>query len=119
MARTTAALLERALQIVDQVGAGQTATAEDVQFASDALLSLLAELLEREIVDVTFDPDDLNVEVIPDKLFNALADLLAADLQTAFAGGRISDAEREGLINRVRRVSAIGPSYDTLETEYF
>jgi len=119
MARTVAALLERSLQIVDEVGAGQTASAEDQQFASDALTSLLAELLKREICDVSFDPADLSVEEIPDELFNPLANLLAADLQTPFAGGVVSDNVREGLINRVRRLTSIGPSYEVLPGEYF
>lgn len=119
MARTTAALLERSLQIVDQVGGGQTASAEDQQFASDALSSLLAELLTREICDVSFDPDDLSLEDIPDNLFNPLAALLAADLQTTFAGGIVSDADRESLVNRVRRVASLGPSYEVQAGEYF
>ncbi len=119
MARTTAALLERALQIVDQVGAGQTASAEDQQFASDALTSLLAELLDREICDVSFDPDDLSAEEIPDNLFNALADALSLDLTPTFKGGKVTDKEREDSFNRIRRVTALGPSYEVLPGEYF
>lgn len=119
MPRTTAALLERALQTVDEVGGGQTASSEDTEFARDALTSLLAELRVREICDVAFDPDDLSLEDIPDELFNPLAALLAADLQTTFAGGIVSDADREGLINRVRRVTALGPSYEVQPGEYF
>ncbi len=119
MPRTTAALLERALQIVDQVGGGQVATSEDTEFARDALTSLLAELSARSIVYVYFDPADLSAEDIPDELFNPLAALLAADLQTTFIGGIVPDADREGLINRVRRVTAIGPSYEPLATDYF
>lgn len=119
MPRTTAALLERALQIVDQVGAGQTAASEDMEFARDALSSLLAELSARQIVYVYFDPNDLSAEDIPDELFNPLAALLAADLKTTYAGGIVSDADRESLVNRVRRVTAIGPSYEPLATDYF
>jgi hypothetical protein len=117
--RTTAELIERALQIVDQVGAGQTATAEDTQLALKALTSILDELETREIVLVTIDEDDLSQEDIHGELFNPLADLLAADLQTTFAGGRVADDVREGIINRIRRVTWTGPSYATLETKYY
>lgn len=119
MPRTIAELLERSLQIVDQVGAGQVATAEDSQLALKALVSVLAELSSRRIVYLAIDEIDLSSEDIPDELFNPLADLCAADLQTTFVGGRISDAEREGLINRVRRVTAVGPSYGILATDHF
>lgn len=119
MAQTTASLVERALQIVDVVGAGQTASAEDTELAVNALSALIAELSAREIVYVAFDPDDLTLEDIPDELFNPLADVLAADLQTTFAGGRVAEAEREGMINRIRRVASIGPSYEVMQAQYF
>lgn len=119
MARTVASLIERALQIVDQVGGGQTASAEDTDFAVGALQSLLAELSARNIVGLSIDPDDLSAEDIPDHLWQPLADVLAVDLHTTFAGGMIADDIREGKINRIRRVTAIGPSYETMKPEYF
>lgn len=117
--RTTAELLERGLQIVDQVGAGQTASAEDMQTALKALTSILDELETREIVLVAIDESDLSQEDIPGELFNPLADILAADLQTTFAGGRVADDVREGIVNRIRRVTAVGPSFETLQPQYF
>lgn len=119
MPRTTAALLERALQIVDQVGAGQTPSAEDQDLALNALTALLAELRTREILELYVYPADLNSEDIPDDVFNPLANALALDLRPEFKGGEVTDAERESAFNRIRRITGNPPTYETLKVEYF
>jgi len=119
MAHTTAALLDRALAIVSQVGSGQVASDDDRQHALTALVALLEELSTREILALYIDEENLDSEDIPSKVFNPLANILAADLQTTFAGVVIDDATREGLIGRLIRVTCSGPSYDAAETENF
>lgn len=119
MPRTTAALIERSLQIVDQVGAGQTPSAEDQDTALNALTALLAELRTRSILELYVYPADLSSEDIPDDVFNPLAEALALDLRPTFAGGVVTDAEREGGFNRIRRVTGNPPTYEVLKAEYF
>jgi hypothetical protein len=119
MPRTTAALLERALQIVDQVGAGQTPSAEDQDKALNVLTALLAELRTRNILELYVYPADLNSEDIPDDVFNPLADTLALFLRPEFAGGAITRAEREDKFNIIRAVTANPPTYETMQAEFF
>lgn len=117
--KTTAALLEKALQIVDEVGAGQAPSAEDTQLALDALVSLIAELNKRSVLYLDVSPEDTQQERIPDELFNALGNLLAVDLVPVFKGGRVPDDEREAMINRLRRLTYVGPSGELSQNEYF
>lgn len=117
--KTIASLLERALQIVDEVGGGQSASAEDSDYAFATLQALLEELGKREIVYLYVDPTDRQAEDIPEHLWGPLSDALAADISTAFKGGMVSDAEREAKINRIRRVTYIGPSFEPVETTNF
>lgn len=117
--QTIASLLERALQIVDEVGGGQSASAEDSDYAFKTLQALLAELGRREILFLYVDPNDRQAEDIPDHVFGPLADILAVDISTAFKGGSVADDVREGKINRLRRVTYIKPSYSVLETTNF
>lgn len=119
MAKTVLSLLERSLQIVDQVGAGQTASAEDAQLAFDCLKSLVAELASRGIADVYIHPTDKTRELIDDSLWNPLADILAVDLRTTFSGDIVPDDVREGKIVRLRRITSAGPTYETLKATYF
>jgi len=119
MAKTVLSLLERSLQIVDQVGSGQTASAEDAQLAFDCLKSLVAELSARGVADIYIHPTDTTRELIEDELWNALADVLAVDLRTTFSGDIVPDDVREGKINRVRRIKAAGPTYEVLRADYF
>ena len=119
MAKTTASLLDYALAIVSQVGAGQVADDDDRQQALKALESLLAELGHRGILTLYIDPNDLDAEDIPDHLFQSLANVLAADLQTVFSGASVADDTREGLINRVRRLTYIKGTGETVRAKYF
>ena len=119
MAQTTAALIDQSLAIVDEVGAAQAASDEDSAYVLKALLSLLAELSVREVLELYVNSDDLQQDDIPDEYFNALADLLAIDISPKYRGVRVADQEREGAINRLRRLTAIGPSYETQKACYF
>lgn len=119
MAKTVLSLLERSLQIVDQVGAGQTASAEDAQLAFDCLKSLVAELEARGVANIYIHPTDTTRELIDDSLWNPLADILAVDLRTTFSGDIVPDNVREGKIVRLRRVTSAGATYEVLRAEFF
>lgn len=119
MAKTVLSLLERALQIVDQVGAGQSASAEDAQLAFACLKSLVAELEVREIASIYIHPTDMTRELIDDSLWNPLSAVLSADLSPDFKGQLVADDVREGMLNRIRRVTSAGPTYETLQAKYF
>lgn len=119
MPRSSADLLKQALSIVNQVGGGQTPSAEDNDTALVYLTALLAELRSREICEVYVYPADLSSEDIPDELFNPLAHVLALDLKTEFAGGMVSDDDREKAINRIRRVTGNKPTGEVQQGEYF
>ena len=98
MPRTIASLLERALSIVDEVGSGQSASAEDSDFVLATLQSLLAELSKREILGLYIDPVDMQAEDIPDELWGPIADILAVDISPTYRGVNVDDAIREGKI---------------------
>lgn len=115
----TADLIDRALQFVDQVGAGQTANANDVARTLPALQAMLAELSALKIVGVAIDPDDLQSDDIPDEIFRVLANLLAADIKPIFVGGMTPEDVREDILNKLRKIVAIGPSYETLSVLHY
>ena len=119
MARTIASLLEHALALVDEVGAGQTASAEDSDYVLNVLISLLAELSKREILYLAIDPSDVQAEDIPDEYWEPLAQILSADISPQYKGVIVPDNIREGMLNRLRRMTSIGPSYGVLRATFF
>lgn len=99
-------LCNRALTLLGVIAAGQSAAAEDYDLAVAGLRPLLAELEAIGACDVRLHPTNDTLEQIPDELFNALAALLANDVAPAFGIGQADEAGRQGLIMRVRRVTA-------------
>jgi hypothetical protein len=99
-------LANRALTLLGVVAAGQTASAEDYDPCIAGLRPLLAELIANEACNIAVHPTDDTRAEIPDEYFNALAALLANDAAPAFGIAQADEATRQGLIMRVRRVTA-------------
>jgi hypothetical protein len=92
---TRVILANEALDILQRVGLGQSADAEDTAKITLKIDALLAELSERTIVDIP-DSDD-----IPPAYFNALAELLANEAAPNF-GGQKNPAVREAGEERLK-----------------
>lgn len=117
MAKTVAQLIERALHIVGQVGVGQDVPAEDFEFTRETFESLNAELGRRGILAIGYD--DVQEDAVQDEFYDALSNILAADISPRFKDARIGDVEREALINRIRRLAYVKGTGETLKGEYF
>jgi hypothetical protein len=117
MSRTLEDLAQRALSILNEVGAGQSGAPEDLDVARREAPGVLTRLFEREVT--AFEV----AEPIPDAMFlpiaiclaNAIADDFAADDSTVSRiAARTEAAERElRLLKRGR------PSYRVQCSEYF
>lgn len=118
MAKSQTELFNRALVKVGAVGAGQTASAEDVAYPRNALGPIIAELDELGVASIVITSNEA-AEEIPDEYFAALAVLLAADISPDFGGPAPSDEQRQALMAPMRRVSATKPTYETLKAESF
>lgn len=78
MAKTSNELATRALRFLGVVGAGQTASAEDLQIATDAIEPVFSQLAVRKIIYV---PD---LDAIDETYFLPLARILAAAIAPDF-----------------------------------
>lgn len=116
--KTQAQLFTRALTKVMAVGSGETASAEDVSIAQEALAPLLAELTLLDVASVVIT-DDTTAEEIPDELFQGLSTLLAMDIAAEFGMPAPTDEARQNAMNVLRRITAARPTYETLEATYF
>lgn len=112
-------LCNRALTLLGVIAAGQSAAAEDYSLCVAGLRPLLAEMQTIEACDVRLHPTNDTLEQIPDDLFNGLAALLANDVAPAFGIGRADEAGRQGLIMRIRRMTAAPPCYFPQIVDYF
>ncbi|MDO9364675.1 MAG: hypothetical protein Q7T60_17235 [Sphingopyxis sp.] len=112
MPKTRAELVNKAISLLQQEGAGQSIDTEDFQTFDDAVEPLLAELSFAHIITVG------DVEAIDDAVFLPLARLLMNEAGEDF--GRPTDpAFRQENENRIRRVLAGEPLYTPARVEYF
>jgi len=117
MSRTLEDLANRALSILNEVGAGQPGAAEDLDVARRELPGVLASLFERDVTAFeVFEP-------VPDAMFtpiaiclaNAIADDFGADDATVSRiAARTEAAERE-----LRLMKRGRPTYRPQCSEYF
>jgi hypothetical protein len=112
-------LCNRALTLLGVIAAGQSAAAEDYDLAAAGLRPMLAELQAIGACDIRLHPTDDTREQIPDELFNALAGLLANDVAPAFGATPADEVMRQGMIMRVRRITAMGPFYFPQDVSFF
>lgn len=118
MAKSQTELVNRALAKIGAVGSGQTASAEDVTIATDALTPLVEELNSLGVCYVPLSSDTAE-EVIEDRLFQGLATLLSMDIAAEFGVAAPSDAMRQDAMNVLRRITAASPTYEVLRADYF
>lgn len=112
MAKTRANLADRALQKLLVVGSGQPVDSEDRETADNAIDSVFADLEGREIYSVS-DEDDIDLAA-----FEWLALILADTISTEF-GQQIDPGKREYAENKLRRLTASGPSYEVMKLDYY
>jgi hypothetical protein len=112
MPKTRAELVNKAISLLQQEGAGQSIDDEDFQTFDDAVEPIIAELSEDEVVTVG------DTDAIDDAVFLPLARILMNEVGEDF--GRPTDpAFRLECEARIRRVVAGKPLYTTLATDYF
>jgi hypothetical protein len=112
MTRTRDQLVNRALQELRVVGAGQSAAAEDTSFVNDEVEPLMADLASRAIYYWGEDNE------VPDEAFSHLAVLLANSVAGAF-GQSQSEEKRLLAERRLRNLNLYSLSGQTASTEYF
>ncbi|MBS1725029.1 MAG: hypothetical protein JSS66_18980 [Armatimonadetes bacterium] len=112
-------LYNRALELLGVAAAGQTPEAEDWAVMRSALPPLLDELCSLDVIAITINGDDEETLNIPDAAFNGLAILLANEAGPAFGIPAASGDAREGMIQRVRRVTYGQPQYFPQQATYF
>lgn len=112
MAKTREELINKALSLLQEEGAGQPVGDEDYAKFDEAVAPLLAELSGAEVVTVG------NVDEIDDAIFLPLARILMNEVGEDF-GRPTSDDFRALQERRIRRVTASGPTYQTMTTDYF
>lgn len=110
--KTRAQLVERALQKLLVVGAGQSAEAEDAA-ATDAVVdAVLADLSARAVYTVT---DEAEIDVAAfEWLADILADTVAPDFGAARSAERVMRAEA-----MLRKLGAMVATYEPLRATYY
>jgi len=112
MAKTRINLVNRALEKLLVVGAGQTADSEDFEKV-DAIVDSVLEGLSGDGVFSVADEDD-----IEESAFEWIADVLAVASASDF--GQSTDyARREYAEKRLTKLTATRPSKERLVVEYF
>jgi hypothetical protein len=112
MAKTRVNLVNRALEKLLVVGAGQTADSEDVEKVNDAVTAVLEGLSDDQIFTVA-DEDD-----IQESAFEWIAEVLAMAVAPDF--GQPADIQRrEYAEKRLMRLTASRPSKEPTVVDYF
>lgn len=120
MARTARELINSALSHIRVLEAGQTASAEDFNLVKDMFVVLLAELNENEDFYLAAYPlDAIETMEIPDGAFIGLRELLGDAVASDFGKPQLAPADRERVIDRLRRVYAAKPILDPVRACYF
>jgi len=112
MTKTRSELVNRALQKLKVVGAGQTASAEDSQFVNDELEPVMSDLAVRNIF-VWGDPDEID-----DAAFVHLADILANSVAGDF-GQAQDETVRLYAEKRLRELNLYSLSGQRQTSEYY
>ena len=117
MPRTLAELAQRALSILNEVGAGQSGAAEDLDVARRSIPGVLAQLFETDVT--AFEVS----EPIPEAMFTPIACFVANDIADDFA---VDDATASKIAARVvaadrllRLLKRGRPTYRPQCSEYF
>ena len=110
--KTRTELVREAADKLAIVGTGQPLEAEYAARIDNNVDPLLMQLGADGICEV------VNTDYIPSEWFDSLAGLLAN--VSAAVGGKSFDPQiKEYYESRLRRLTASGPSYATMEVEYF
>lgn len=108
--KTRRELVQRALSDLGVIRAGQAPNDEDAS-AVDALVpSVIAMLEQRELVYIS------DVERIDASVFLPVSILLANAASAEFGGAKL---DIEGAEKALREIGRSGPTYETLEADYF
>lgn len=110
--KTRTQLVNEALSKLLVVASGQSPQAEDQQLVDGKVDTLLDQLREDGICDVTDDG------AIEGAWFDAIASLLANMCSTDF-GIPYSDQAKTYWEGRLLRITSTGPSYEKLQVDYF
>jgi hypothetical protein len=119
MAKSARDLCNKALELLMVSEPGQPISAEDYSLVRAALSTLVAELDAIEVAYIYIDANDDAAEDVDERYFMALARLLANDAAPSFGIATADEASRQVMLNRLRRVVAVGPQGDTQTAEYF
>ena len=112
MPRTRTQLVNKALSLLQEEGAGQSIAAEDSELCDAAVDPIVAELAAAGVVTIG------NIDEIDEAIFLPLARILMNEIGEDF--GRPTDpAFRLECEARIRRVVAVGPLYVPLQADYF
>lgn len=104
--------VDRILQKLGVVGAGQSADAEDQELVDGTVDATFADLSARNVYLVQDD------DAIPVEAFEWLADCGADNVAVDF--GRQRDPQKMLYVeSRLKKISAVPPSYLTAQNDYF
>ena len=112
MSKTQAELIDRALQKLGVLGAGQTAETEDSDLLEAEIQPLMSDLSERNIYQWG-DPDDID-----DAAFLHLADLLSNSVARDY-GKQQDEQLRVTAESRLRLLEPLVLSGQPLRAEYY
>lgn len=112
MPKTRAELVAKALSILQQEGSGQPQAPEDTAKVDECVVALTSELDANGVLTIG------NLDEIDDAVFLPLARMLANETGDDF-GRPYSEEYRLAQEMRIRKVTATGPLYVTLATDYF
>lgn len=113
MTKTRSQLVDRALQKLKVVGAGQPASAADTALVDGLVDPVMTELQQSEIYAWG------NQDEIDDAAFEHIAELLASAAASDFGKTGLSSEERWVVERRLRRLSPYVLSGQPQVTEYF
>lgn len=112
MSKTRAELVAKALSILQEEGSGQPQAAEDTAKVDECVVPLTSELAASNVLTIG------DLEAIDDAVFLPLARMLANEAGDDF-GRPYSEDYRFAQEVRIRKVTALGPLYVTLATDYY
>ena len=115
MARTRADVVNRALQVLGVRPQGQAASAEDYNAVDDILDGVIEGLIEREVYFLQ------DVDATPEVIYIPLGNVLA------WAAAPIFDqhddvslaAQAQKAEMDLQKIGSFGPTYQTLEVQYY
>ena len=110
--KTRAELIREAADKLNIVGTGQALEPEYAERIDQNVDPLLLQLSIDGICEVAND------DAIPSEWFDAIAGLLA-NVSAPYAGKMFDAQTKEYYESRLRRLTASGPFYSILETEYY